>query len=256
MVSLADLPEAPEVPGPDPDTLLHRQMAFGYTLEDLKYILGPMGASRRGGDRLDGHRHAAGRALRPRPAAVQLLQAALRPGHQSPARRDPRGAGHLGLHRRRRRGEPARAQARVVPADRAGHRRSSTTTSWRGSSCSRAGAGSSRRPSPCCSWPPRGPRGLEDVAPLADRPGLRGDRGRGQPDHPLRPRRQRRDGADPVAAGLLGPASRDGPPRACGPAPGWSSSAATPARSTTSPCCWATAPARSTPTSPSRRSTT
>ena len=42
---LADLPPAPEVPGPDHDTLLQRQMAFGYTLEDLKYILGPMGTS-------------------------------------------------------------------------------------------------------------------------------------------------------------------------------------------------------------------
>ena len=45
MVSLADLPEAPEVPGPDHDTLLHRQMAFGYTLEDLKFILAPMGTA-------------------------------------------------------------------------------------------------------------------------------------------------------------------------------------------------------------------
>jgi glutamate synthase (NADPH/NADH) large chain len=43
MVSLADLPEAPIVPGPDHVTLLHRQQAFGYTLEDLKYILMPMG---------------------------------------------------------------------------------------------------------------------------------------------------------------------------------------------------------------------
>jgi glutamate synthase (NADPH/NADH) large chain len=43
MVPLADLPPAPEVPGPDHDTLMHRQMAFGYTLEDLKYILAPMG---------------------------------------------------------------------------------------------------------------------------------------------------------------------------------------------------------------------
>jgi glutamate synthase (ferredoxin) len=42
MVRLADVPEAPHVPGPDPKTLLHRQQAFGYTLEDLKYILGPM----------------------------------------------------------------------------------------------------------------------------------------------------------------------------------------------------------------------
>jgi glutamate synthase (NADPH) large chain len=45
MVPLADLPAAPEVPGPDHETLLHRQMAFGYTLEDLKYILGPMGTN-------------------------------------------------------------------------------------------------------------------------------------------------------------------------------------------------------------------
>jgi glutamate synthase (NADPH) large chain len=43
MVRLADLPEAPHVPGPDPETLLKRQQAFGYSLEDLKYILGPMG---------------------------------------------------------------------------------------------------------------------------------------------------------------------------------------------------------------------
>ena len=43
MVKLADLPVAPHVPGPDPDTLLDRQLAFGYSLEDLKYILGPMG---------------------------------------------------------------------------------------------------------------------------------------------------------------------------------------------------------------------
>ena len=45
MVPLAELPEAGHVPGPDHDTLLHRQLAFGYTLEDLKYILGPMGSN-------------------------------------------------------------------------------------------------------------------------------------------------------------------------------------------------------------------
>ena len=45
MVPLADLPAAPYVPGPDHETLLHRQMAFGYTLEDVKYILGPMGVN-------------------------------------------------------------------------------------------------------------------------------------------------------------------------------------------------------------------
>ncbi len=45
LVHLNDLPEAPHVPGPDHDTLLHRQMAFGYTLEDMKYILSPMGSN-------------------------------------------------------------------------------------------------------------------------------------------------------------------------------------------------------------------
>ena len=67
---------------------------------------------------------------------------------------------------------------------------------------------------------------------------------------------ERRDGADPVAAGVLGAASRDGPPGPADPRRAGRSSAATPARSTTSPCCWATAPARSTPTWRSRRSTT
>ena len=43
MVKLSDLPEAQHVEGPDPETLRQRQKAFGYTLEDLKYILGPMG---------------------------------------------------------------------------------------------------------------------------------------------------------------------------------------------------------------------
>ncbi len=45
MVPLTDLPAAPEVPGPDHDTLLHRQMAFGYSVEDVKFILAPMGSN-------------------------------------------------------------------------------------------------------------------------------------------------------------------------------------------------------------------
>ena len=45
MVTLADLPPAPELPPPDHDGLLQRQIAFGYTLEDLKYIVAPMGSA-------------------------------------------------------------------------------------------------------------------------------------------------------------------------------------------------------------------
>ena len=44
MPPLREAPEGQPVPVPDPDTLLHRQQAFGYTLEDLKFILTPMGS--------------------------------------------------------------------------------------------------------------------------------------------------------------------------------------------------------------------
>jgi len=39
---LESLPEAPEVPEPDHDTVLQRQLVFGYTHEDLRILLGPM----------------------------------------------------------------------------------------------------------------------------------------------------------------------------------------------------------------------
>ncbi|MBI2815724.1 MAG: glutamate synthase large subunit [Acidobacteria bacterium] len=42
MISLEDLPEAPHLPEPDHDTVLHRQQAFGYTHEDLRILMAPM----------------------------------------------------------------------------------------------------------------------------------------------------------------------------------------------------------------------
>ena len=42
LVHLTDLPEAPEIPVPDHQTLLQRQIAFGYTNEDERIILTPM----------------------------------------------------------------------------------------------------------------------------------------------------------------------------------------------------------------------
>jgi len=44
-IHLNDLPAAPEVPPPDHDTLLQRQIAFGYTFEDERLILTPMASS-------------------------------------------------------------------------------------------------------------------------------------------------------------------------------------------------------------------
>ena len=83
------------------------------------------GDRRRGGDRIDGHRHVARGAVGSAAPAVRLFQAALRAGHQSAARRDPRGAGDDdGVDDRAGR-QPARPAARVVPADQdqvSGHR--------------------------------------------------------------------------------------------------------------------------------------
>ncbi|HWA87414.1 MAG TPA: glutamate synthase large subunit [Opitutus sp.] len=42
LVKLEDLPAAPSVPPPDHETLLHRQIAFGYTFEDQRIVLMPM----------------------------------------------------------------------------------------------------------------------------------------------------------------------------------------------------------------------
>jgi glutamate synthase (ferredoxin) len=44
-VHLNDLPAAPEVPAPDHETLLQRQIAFGYTFEDERLLLAPMAQS-------------------------------------------------------------------------------------------------------------------------------------------------------------------------------------------------------------------
>ena len=41
-IHVDDLPTAPELPAPDHDTLLQRQVAFGYTFEDERIVLTPM----------------------------------------------------------------------------------------------------------------------------------------------------------------------------------------------------------------------
>ena len=42
LVTLESLPDAPEVPEPDHATVLLRQQAFGYTIEDLRFLMSPM----------------------------------------------------------------------------------------------------------------------------------------------------------------------------------------------------------------------
>ena len=97
----------------------------------------------RGAGRIDGRRHLAGGALGRRADAVQLLQAALRAGHQPADRPDPRG--HRDEHRRRprRRGQPPhgepepRPPAGARPADPAQPRARDAAHGHRATSSSR-----------------------------------------------------------------------------------------------------------------------
>ena len=77
------------------------------------------GARRRRGRRLDGQRHAAGGAVEPAAAAVQLLQAAVRAGHQSADRLHPRGDDHVGRDAPRLGRQPAEPAAVRLPPARA-----------------------------------------------------------------------------------------------------------------------------------------
>ncbi len=78
----------------------------------------PDGQGGRRADRLDGHRHPDRRAQRATAAAVRLLPAAVRPGHQPAARRHPRRGRHLGRRIGRARVEPASARpGELPPAD-------------------------------------------------------------------------------------------------------------------------------------------
>ena len=78
----------------------------------------PDGAGRRGRHRLDGQRLAAGGAVGQEQAALQLLQAAVRAGHEPADRSDPRGDRDVAGLVHRPEAQPARHQRRQ-PADAA-----------------------------------------------------------------------------------------------------------------------------------------
>ena len=242
----------------DADTLLARQQAFGYTHRGPAHPDDADGAERPGGGRLDGQRHAARGALGQAAAALQLLQAALRAGHQPADRPDPRGAGDVARDARsapsrtssRRRREhcrqleleepdprPTRSCAQIKELDDRGaarRRRSPTLFAVeRRRRRPRAGArralrGEAEAPSPTA----------HTILVLSDR-GV-----------------DARARADPEPARDGGRAPSPDPRGQRARAAASSSSPASRARCSTSACCSATAPARSTRTSRSRRSAT
>ena len=168
-----------------------------------------------GPGRLDGQRRAARRPVREAAAPVQLLQAAVRAGHQPAGRRDPRRDHHGHGPLDRAGGEPPRAGAGRRPPGRDPLARHLEL---------RAGAdpGARRRPGVAriphdhAADPVQG-LGQRRGPPARDRGpparGIRGDQRGLQPDHPVGPRPQRDRRADPGAARReLGPP----PPRAGG----------------------------------------
>ena len=143
---------------------------------------GADGDQRPGGGRLDGHRHAAGGAVEQAAAAVQLLQAALRPGHQPADRPDPRGAGDVVGHHDRPGAEPVRRDTASTAISCGSRRRSSTNAELAqikeiapAASCARStlpmryhvldgGEGSARGRSTSCA--PRPSRAVADGATI------------------------------------------------------------------------------------------
>ena len=111
--------------------------------------------------RVHGDRHAARRPVRPAPAAVRLLPAAVRPGDQPAARRHPRGAGHLAGRHHRPGAQPAGPGGGQLQPDRHAPSRSSPTRSWPSCSTSTrtapspAGAPSPSTGSSRCGQPSR-----------------------------------------------------------------------------------------------------
>ena len=73
------------------------------------------GGERAGAGWLDGHRHATRSVVGSSAAAVQLLQATVRAGHQSAHRSDSRGDGDLGRDLARRRAESFRGEPGSLP---------------------------------------------------------------------------------------------------------------------------------------------
>ena len=110
LIHLDDIPEREHIVHTHA-SVTRRQQVFGYTQEELRDPAHADGQRRRRADRLDGHRHPDRGAQRQAPAALRLLRADVRAGHQPAAGRDPRGAGHLAGRHHRPRGQPARADA-------------------------------------------------------------------------------------------------------------------------------------------------
>ena len=236
----SDLPEPPRAARARPRD--RAAAAAGLRLH-LRGPADPHGADGRGrqrGRRLDGQRRRPGRPLGPAAAALQLFQAALRPGDQSAGRLHPRRDHHVDgddhrlasttcSSRRRARARQIKLKSPILDERRAGQAAPARRHDRR--------AASSRVTLPILFNPSRKARPAwsarwttlcrQASAAIAD--GLR-------LHHPVRPRRRPRPRPDPGAAGRRRRASSPDPRGRRAPRSAWSWRAASRARCITSPC--------------------
>ena len=256
LVDIDDLPAAPYLPPPDHETVLRRQQAFGYTHEDLRILLAPMATNGEepigsmGTDtplavlsdrpRLlyDYFKQLFAQVTNPpldaiREELVTSMESTIgpegnllepRPG-VVPADRD-----QVPDHRQRAAGEAAPRRRARLPVDRR---------------CR------------CCSTPAQGGAGLERGARrrCSARASEAVDAGLHDPD-PVRPRRRSRAARRSRACSRRPACTITWSAKARARAARWSSRSGDAREVHHSRCCSATAPARSTRTSRSRRSTT
>ncbi len=195
---LSDLPDAP-VPAPsnDPTTLLDRQQAFGYTQEDLQLL--PRADERGAGDDPIGSMGTdtpIAVLSQEAQAALQLLQAELRAGHQPADRSDPRGAGDVAGLDDRPAAQPARPAGRHAQA--AGSRAADPDQCRPGEDPLDRGAARRRLPHRDASTPPgRPPRAPPGWSRRSTGSAARRPTRAGRPQHP-----------DPVGSRRVGRARR------------------------------------------------
>ena len=245
---------------PQHASVVKHQRVFGYTTEELKILLGADGPHRRRADRLDGHRHARRRAVRPARACCSTTSSSCSP--RSPTRRSTpsarswsrRWASTIGPE-----GNLLAPGPGVVPPGRAPppdpHQRRAGQAPLHQRRRRHARA-SSPSPSTASTRVAEGGEGLRRALEEVRAKVQRRHRRRRQAHRAVRPLLVRRAGADPVAAAHRRRCTTTSSARRPAPRSASSSSAATPARCTTWRCSSATAPPPSTRTSPSRRSRT
>ena len=192
------------VPAPDHATVLTRQIAFGYTHEDLRILLAPMAKNGEEPVGSMGTDTAAGGALESPASALRLLQAALRAGDQSAARPDPRGAGDVDGVDGRARAAISSSPSRSPAARSSSRTRSSPTRSSRSSRHVDDRGFKARHLAHAVSGG-RGRGRPRAGARAAPAPRQRGDRRRLQHHHPVGPRRRTR----------RRPSRASSPPRRC-----------------------------------------